>query len=230
MLKYRFILNCISLILLWNLFFLRCQGILKQEDELLKSDVKARLNTLQQFVPEKHYKWYMYWKEDNVRKQSVLEGLQYGKMHWITVAFSDKISLSFDKSNPCIALYPNKLSLCKFENFTKPICSLPGLCIHMIAMPFLNWDIMHCAKTAKLGRRAIQVLLSKDDLYCEVFLDKNFNTILQVKMWDSASKFNAGFTLKHLKKFKAGWGIRVAEFTLNHRKTSLFVENIVTLD
>ena len=129
-----------------------------------------------------------------------------------------------------------------------PLQDLPGVCIHTIAMPFLNWNIENCSRTAKLGRRAVRVLLSDTnvaqsshdslkntlhsyhDLRAEVFLDKHFNTILQAKLWDAQNNFHASFTLKHLKKFKTGWGLQSAEFTLNNRKTSLYVYNVEALN
>ena len=203
---------------------------MNQEDSLLKNDVVARLATLRQFVPQKHYKWYVRWACDKIYQYGTLEGSQQGNAHWINIQFSSGEKLIFDKSNPIIALYPNKLSLCQPEAFTLPLHNLPGVCIHMVAMPFLGWDIVHYSKTAKLGRRAIRVLLAKDHLRCEVFLDKNFNTILQAKMWDLKSDFRTSFTLKHLKKFKSGWGIQAAEFTLNNRKTLLYVDDVKTLD
>lgn len=230
MLKYISIFNRILLVLLLDLCFLNSQGVLKQDDQLLKSDVVTRLTSLRQFIPQKHYKWYIHWIDEGIYKQGTLEGLQQDQMHWITIKFSPGNSLSFDKSNPCIALCPNKLCLCKPETFTSPLPGLPGMCIHMIAMSFLDWNIVSCTKAAKLGRRAIQVLLVKDNLYCEIFLDKNFNTILQAKMWDTQNKFHTSFTLKRFKKFKTGWSIRTAEFTLNSHKTSLYVDDIIAWD
>lgn len=216
-------------------------GILKQDDALLEADVVARLTTLREFVPQKHYRWHIRWSCNGVHQWGTLEGLQQGSAHWITLTFASGRTLTFNKSHPCVALYPNKLCLIKPNAFTKPLQDLPGVCIHTIAMPFLNWGIESCSKTAKLGRRAIRVLLSEynlhtktlrssDDLRTEIFLDKHFNTILQAKMWDTQSDFHASFTLKHLKKFKSGWGLRSAEFTLNHRKTLLYVDEIQILD
>ena len=216
-------------------------GILKQDDALLKSDVETRLTILRQFIPQKHYQWHIRWVCEGVCQRGTLEGFQQGQCHWITITFASGRSLTFDKSNPCVALYPNKLCLLKPEAFTAPLLDLPGVCVHMIAMPFLSWELISCSKTAKLGRRAIRVLLSEygvctevvqfaHNLHTEVFLDKHFNTILQAKMWDTQSNFNASFTLKHLKKFKTGWGLRTAEFTLNNRKVLLCVDKVEVLD
>jgi|GEM_PF-2761191 hypothetical protein len=216
-------------------------SILKPDEALIKTDVMARLATLRQFVPQKHYRWHVHWICDGSRQYGTLEGIQQGSAHWITLTFASGRSLTFNKSNPRFALYPNKLCWIKPEAFTAPLQDLPGMCIHMIAMPFLNWNVIRCSKTAKLGRRALQVLLSEYnlhtkvaqfayDLHTEVFLDKHFNTILQAKLWDSRSDFRASFTLKHLKKFKSGWALRTAEFTLNNRKTLLYVDEVETLE
>lgn len=218
------------ILLIFGLYTSAVQGVLKREDTLLRQDVVARLETLREFVPQKHYKWHIRWVCNGTRQYGTLEGLQQGPAHWITIKFSSGRKLIFDKTHPCVALYPNAFCLCKSEAFTSPLQDLLGVCIHMIAMPFLNWNIVSYSKTAKLGRRAIRVVLAKDHLRCEVFLDKNFNTILQAKMWDTQSNFTASFTLKRLKKFKTGWGLQSTEFTLNSRKTLLYVDAVEGLD
>ena len=217
-------------LLIFGSYISAVEGVLKQEDTLLRNDIVARLATLRQFIPQKHYKWHIRWICNGTQQWGTLEGLQQGKVHWITINFPSGRKLVFNKSNPCVALYPNAFCLCKPEAFTLPLQDLPGVCIHMIAMPFLNWDIVSYSKTAKLGRRAIRVVLAKDHLHCEVFLDKNFNTILQAKMWDTQSNFTASFTLKRLKKFKSGWDLQSAEFTLNTHKTLLYVDDVEGLN
>lgn len=219
-----------SIVLIFSLYTSYVLGVLKQDDVLLKSDVIARLTTLRQFVPQKHYRWHIHWGNKSYRQYGTLEGLQRGQAHWITINFSSGNKLIFDKSNPCFAIYPNKLCLCKLEDFTAPITDLPGVCIHLLAMPFLNWDIVSFSKTAKLGRRAIRVRLSDQDLQAEVFLDKHFNTILQANVWDQKNHFCASFTLKNFKKFKSGWALRTAEFMLNNHKTLLHVDAVETLE
>lgn len=228
MLKY--VLVFYRFLLVFVLCTVPVLGIFKQDDALLKADVETRLTTLRQFIPQKHYRWHIRWTCGGVHQRGTLEGLQQGQCHWITITFASGRSLTFDKSNPRVALYPNKLCLLKPEAFITPLQDLPGVCVHMISMPFLSWEIDSCSKTAKLGRRAIRVLLSGYGLHAEVFLDKHFNTILQAKTWGPKNDFRASFTLKHLKKFKTGWGLRTAEFTLNNRKILLCVDKVEALD
>ena len=228
MVKYRRSFNYLPI--LFTLCTASVLGVLNQENACLKADVVSRLTTLQRFVQQNHYKWHIHWMTEGIRQYGSLEGLQQGHAHWVTVIFPNNKTLIFNKNNPCVALYPNKLCLCKPDVFTAPLENLSGVCIYMIAMPFLSWDVLNCTKTAKLGRRAIKVLLANHNLYAEIFLDKHFNTILQAKMWDTQNNFHASFTLKNLKKFKGHWNIQTAEFTLNNHKTLLYVDDVEMLD
>ena len=213
------------------LFFAKNEGIANSSqlnDFLLREEVQDRLQKLRQFTPYTSYRWYIHWSSDGKSYPSTFTSTTFGHVIDIQINFWNGNSLNFSKNNS-YALYPNRLSFLKKHKWHESLNSLPGVCFYMIAMPFLDWPITSCEKTAKMGRRCIRVLLTQAPWQAEIFLDKKFKTILAANLQNDSHSFLASFLLKRLKKFKQGWGIKAAEFSLNKQKTTLYVDDIVVL-
>lgn len=196
------------------------------KDPELYADVQKRLNALKNFTSSDHYRWDITWLNPSGRAKGIFIGQTIGYSHWIQVEFGNGHVLCFDKFNPTIALYPNRLSLYPIDCWGNPLKDNPALCCYLIAMPFLNWPIIFCEKSAKKGRKAISVCLQQGPWSAHVYLDKHFNTILSVELYNKGKNVKGTFALKNLKKYKQGWGLHKAEFSLKGEKTTLVVNNV----
>ena len=199
--------------------------ILNKESELY-ADVQQRLNALKSFTLSDYYRWDLTWLNLSGRTQGVFVGQTIEHFHWVQVEFENGHVLCFDKINPTVALYPNRLSLYPIDSWGNPLKDNPAVCCYLMAMPFLNWPVISCEKSAKKGRKAISVYLQQGQWVAHVYLDKHFNTILSVELWNKEKTIKGTFVLKNLKKYKQGWGLHKAEFSLNGEKTTLIVNHI----
>lgn len=192
----------------------------------LYADTQRRLSTLKNFISNDHYRWNITWENLSGRTQGILTGKTLEHFHWVQIEFKNGHILCFDKINPTIALYPNRLSLYPMDLWGCPLKDNPALCCYLIAMPFLNWPVIACKKSAKKGRKAISVYLQQGQWTAHVYLDKHFNTILSVELCNEEKNVKGIFALKNLKKYKQGWGLHKAEFSLNGEKTTLVVNHV----
>ncbi len=200
------------------------------KDIALCMDVQQRLHTLRNYISSDHYRWDISWTNLQRKMQSNLTGQSMGYFHWTQIEFESGNVLCFDKLNPSIALYPNRLSLYPIELWGQPLVDNPALCCYMIAMPFLKWHVFSCKKSAKRGRKAIEIYLQEGSWQAKVYLDRNFNTILSAELLNREKNIKASFILKNLKKFRQGWSLHRAEFALNGAKTTLTVNCINSLE
>lgn len=196
------------------------------QDIDLYVDVQQRLNALKTYIFGNRYHWDITWISERNHSSGSLMGQTIEHFHWMELTFENGHMLCFDKINPTVALYPNRLSLYPLERWLDPLPDNPALCCYMLAMPFLKGTILSCEKTAKKGRKAIKVLLQQDLCEIELYLDKHFNTILSAELTHRARAITGSFTLKNLKKFKQGWSLYKAEYVLNGLKTTLVVNRM----
>ena len=193
----------------------------------LRWEVVSRLEALRTYVPAQRYRWNFHWKNRHEYHCGALLGSHLNGSHWVEIAFDNGDRLCFYKGNPTWAFYPCRLCLCFVQDWWKPLRSNPALNVHLLTMSFLNWTIVNYKKTAFLGRKALQIVLENENEGCaEVFLDQFFNTLLQAKIDLRASETKGSFTLKRLKKFPSGWGLREAIYELNGEKTILEIDSI----
>ena len=210
----------------WRVSVFSGTSALLSSNLLLKKEVFHRIEVLKNYAPSLSYCWKLRWFEKGqCPMEGQLKGRVEGKFHWIEVFFASGDKLSFDKNNPRVAFYPNILCLYPEHEWLNPLGDHHALCYHLIAMPFLYWPIESFKKTAKMGRRAIQVVFSKSDIRIEVFIDQAFNAILQVVIRISGDVYGK-FSLNHFKRFGQDWGMGCAEYTLMGRKAKLKVISI----
>ena len=156
------------------------------KDYNLYADVQQRLNALKTFTSSDYYRWDITWENSSYKTKGIFIGQTIENYHWIQLEFENGHVLCFDKFNPTIALYPNRLSLYPVDAWGDALADNPALCCYLIAMPFLNWPIIACEKTAKKGRKAISVYLQQGQWTAQIYLDKHFNTILSVDLCNKA--------------------------------------------
>ena len=202
-------------------------GLNTIKDFNLYADVQQRLNALKTFTSSDYYRWDITWENSSYKTKGIFTGQTIENYHWIQLEFENGHVLCFDKFNPTIALYPSRLSLYPVDAWGDALADNPALCCYLIAMPFLNWPIIACEKTAKKGRKAISVYLQQGQWTAHLYLDKHFNTILSAELSNKVKNINGTFSLKNLKKYKNGWNLHKAEFYLKGAKTTLIVNHIL---
>lgn len=199
-----------------------CEKFLFEDPKRLFG-ITERLIALKSYAPSENYYWNLEWR---VGKQ-IYVGSLTGKVeeghHWIKIIFPDKTTLYFNKNNSQQAYYPNRLCLWGKERWQEPLGGLPSVSYELIAMPFLNDVVTSVKKTAKQGRKALEVDFMRENyLYAKVFLDLKFNTILEVQL----PSINQKLKLKSLKKFDNIWSLHQAEFVQGKTSTRLTVKKV----
>jgi len=196
------------------------------KEVLLEKEVVHRVEVLKSYAPGMFYRWQLRWFEEGQRPlNGQLKGKVDSKFHWIELCFESGDKLCFDKNNPEVAFYPNILCFYPECEWLNPLGNHRSLCYYLIAMPFLHWPVESFKKTAKMGRRAVQVVFLKDDVEVEVFIDQAFNAILQVIIRLSGKVYGK-FSLNNFKRFSQGWGIGGAEYVLMGFKTKMKVVSV----
>ena len=189
-------------------------------------EAQQRMIALRIYAPSKHYRWHLCWKQKKRVVFGTLTGTVEGDHHWVTITFASGEEFSFDKNNPEWVLYPNRLCLYPRERWGEPLTVNRALNAYLLTMSFLTWDLQTCIKTAKFGRKVLRADVQWDDQKACLFLDKNFNTLLKAEWHDMHTDNRGSFTLKTLKKFPQGWGLREATYELNGAQTDLQVLSI----
>ena len=201
-----------------------CEKFLFEDPEKLFG-ISERIIALKTYAPSESYCWHLEWKVCKRTYSGQLIGKVEDAHHWIEIVFPDKTMLVFDKNNPQRAFYPNRLCPLSQERWLEPLGGLPSVSYELIAMPFLNDTVVSVRKTAKQGRKALEVNFKrKNHVSTKVFLDLKFNTILEVQHLSTnpISKFK----LKSLKKFNGIWGLHQAEFSQDKTATKLKITSI----
>ena len=193
--------------------------------ELLR-EAQQRMLALRTYTPSKHYRWHLCWKQKKHVTFGTLTGTVEGGHHWVEVTFSSGEAVRFDKNNPEWVLYPNFLCLYPQERWGEPLSVNRALNVYLLTMSFLTWDLKACTKTAKFGRKVLRADVQNGFQKARLFLDKNFNTLLKAEWEDVSDKIRGSFTLKALKKFPQGWGLREAVYELNGVQTTLQVLSV----
>ncbi len=189
-------------------------------------EAQQRMIALRTYAPSKHYHWHLCWKQKKHVTFGTLTGTVEGDHHWVTITFASGEIFLFDKNHPEWVLYPNRLCLYPQERWNEPLPVNRALNAYLLTMSFLTWDLQTCVKTAKFGRKVLRADVQQGKLTARLFLDKNFNTLLKAE-WRNMYTDNCGsFTLKTLKKFRQGWGLREATYELNGIRTDLQVLSI----
>ena len=189
-------------------------------------EAQQRMIALRIYAPSKHYRWHLCWKQKKRVVFGTLTGTVEGDHHWVTITFASGEEFSFDKNNPEWVLYPNRLCLYPRERWGEPLTVNRALNAYLLTMSFLTWDLQTCIKTAKFGRKVLRADVQWDDQKACLFLDTNFNTLLKAEWHDMHTDNRGSFTLKTLKKFPQGWGLREATYELNGAQTDLRVLSI----
>ena len=187
---------------------------------------QQRMIALRTYAPNRHYHWHLCWKQKKHVTFGTLTGSVEGDHHRVTITFASGETFLFDKNHPEWILYPNRLCLYPQERWSEPLDVNRALNAYLLTMSFLAWDLQTCIKTAKFGRRVLRADVKRDNQKARLFLDKNFNTLLKAE-WQSIETNHCGsFTLKTLKKFPQGWGLREATYELNGVRTDLQVLSV----
>jgi hypothetical protein len=189
-------------------------------------EAQQRMIALRTYAPSKHYRWHLCWKQKKRVAFGTLTGSVEGEHHWVTIIFASGETFLFDKNNPEWVLYPNRLCLYPQERWSEPLSVNRALNAYLLTMSFLTWNLQTCIKTAKFGRKVLRADVQKGKQTACLFLDKNFNTLLKAEWQDIKTNHCGNFTLKTLKKFPQGWGLREATYELNGVQTDLQVLSI----
>lgn len=189
-------------------------------------ETQQRMIALRTYAPNEHYRWHLCWKQKKRVTFGTLTGSVEGDHHWVEVAFASGETFLFDKNHPEWVLYPNRLCLYPRERWGEPLSVNRALNAYLLTMSFLTWDLQTCIKTAKFGRKVLRADVQQGKQTACLFLDKNFNTLLKAEWQDIKTNHCGNFTLKTLKKFPQGWGLREATYTLNGAQTDLRVLSV----
>lgn len=206
----------------------RCQSFLF-EDPKICFNIHERILSLKAYALSKNYCWFLEWRVGKHTYSGCLTGKLDGVHHWIKVTFPDKTVLYFDKNDPRRPLYPNILCFLPEEHWQNDLGNLPSVSYELIAMPFLEDEIASVKKTAKQGRKALEIIFHRKGIgHVKLYLDFNFNTILEVQMFfkTSCSKFK----LKSLKKFNNIWCLHKADFYAGKESTKLNIKDVEIYD
>lgn len=196
----------------------------------LREEAQRRLSALRTYAPQAFYRWHCVWMYEHHRWEGTLTGKVDGQHHGVEIAFASGETLFFDKRHPDWMLYPNRLCFYPVDRWSLPFSFGPALNGVLLTMPFLSWPIVHVAKTAKLGRKALQIDVQQGSQQARLFCDQHFNTLLKAEWEDLQGHQRGSFTLKSLKKFPQGWGLRQAVYELNGKQTTLQVLSCEVLD
>jgi hypothetical protein len=189
-------------------------------------EAQQRMIALRTYAPSGHYRWHLCWKQKKRVTFGTLTGTVEGDHHWVTITFASGEEFSFDKNNPEWVLYPNRLCLYPRERWGEPLNVNRALNAYLLTMSFLTWELQTCVKTAKFGRKVLRADVQRDKQTARLFLDKNFNTLLKAEWQNIETNHCGNFTLKTLKKFPQGWGLREATYELNGIQTDLRVLSV----
>ena len=189
-------------------------------------EAQQRMVALRTYAPSKHYHWHLCWKQKKRVAFGTLTGSVEGDHHWVEISFASGETFLFDKNHPEWILYPNRLCLYPRERLGEPLSVNRALNAYLLTMSFLTWDLQTCVKTAKFGRKVLRADVQQGKQTARLFLDKNFNTLLKAEWQDIETNHRGSFTLKTLKKFRPGWGLREATYELNGIRTDLQVLSI----
>lgn len=201
-----------------------CEKFLFEDPKRLFG-ITERIVALKSYAPSENYNWSLEWRVGKQTYAGSLTGKVEAGYHWIEIIFSDEAKLYFNKNNLQQAYYPNRLCPWGKERWQEPLGGLPSVSYELVAMPFLNDVVALVKKTAKQGRKALEVdFMCGNHLHAKVFLDLKFNTILEVQLPSIDQKFK----LKSLKKFDGIWGLHQAEFLKGKITTKLTVKTIKT--
>lgn len=193
--------------------------------ELLR-EAQQRMVALRTYAPSGHYRWHLCWKQKKRVIFGTLTGTVEGDHHWVTITFASGETFLFDKNHPEWVLYPNRLCLYPQERWNEPLPVNCALNAYLLTMSFLTWDLQTCIKTAKFGRKVLRADVQQGKQTARLFLDKNFNTLLKAEWQDIETDHCGSFTLKTLKKFPQGWGLREATYELDGVQTDLRVLSV----
>ena len=189
-------------------------------------EAQQRMIALRIYAPSKHYRWHLCWKQKKHVTFGTLTGSVEGDHHWVEVSFASGEEFLFDKNNPEWVLYPNRLCLYPRERWGELLPVNRALNAYLLTMSFLTWDLQTCVKTAKFGRKVLRTDVQRGKQTARLFLDKNFNTLLKAEWQDIETNYCGSFTLKTLKKFPQGWGLREATYELDGVQTDLRVLSV----
>ena len=192
----------------------------------LLREAQRRMIALQTYVPSEHYRWHLAWQQGKRKMFGTLTGSVEDKHHWVEIAFSSGETFLFNKNRPDWVLFPNRLCLYPQERWGEPLFVNRAINAYLLTMSFLTWDLAMCTKTAKFGRKVLRVDVQRGCKRARLFLDKNFNTLLKAEWHDTSDGTRGSFTLKTLKKFPQGWGLREAVYELNGIQTTLQVLSV----
>lgn len=205
-----------------------CEKFIFEDPERLFG-ITERICALKTYAPNENYCWHLEWKVGKQSYSGRLTGNVEGSHHWINIVFPDQTTLFFDKNNPQQAFYPHRLCPLPQERWQEPLGGLPSVSYELIAMPFLNDTVISVKKTAKQGRKALEVDFKRENhISTKAFLDLKFNTILEVQAHSTHP--TGKFQLKSLKKFNGIWGLHQAVFSQGKNTTRLTVKKIETYD
>ena len=189
-------------------------------------EAQQRMVALRTYAPSEHYRWHLCWKQKKRVAFGTLTGTVEGDRHWVAITFASGEEFLFDKNHPDWVLYPNRLCLYPQERWGEPLSVNRALNAYLLTMSFLTWDLQTCIKTAKFGRKVLRADVQQGKQTARLFLDKNFNTILKAECRDIETHHRGSFTLKTLKKFPQGWGLREATYELDGIRIDLQVLSI----
>ena len=206
--------------------FAVCEKFFFEDPEQLFG-IKERIIALKTYAPSKHYSWTLEWRIGKQTYSGCLIGKLENLHHWIEIIFPNNTILFFDKNNPQQAFYPNRFCPFSQEHWQESLGGLSVVSYELIAMPFLNDTVISVKKTAKQGRKALEVHFEGKNCFpTKMFLDLKFNTILEVQFPSTHHKFK----LKSLKKFNGIWGLHQAEFSNDKTSVKLTIKKVEIYD
>ncbi|MDR0756205.1 MAG: hypothetical protein LBE99_04825 [Puniceicoccales bacterium] len=195
--------------------------------EIGLQNIHERINAIKSFKP-----WDTYQIDfECVNKGNVLSGSLMGKREGREIHFMMRtqpaFEIIFDKLHPENPLKDGVLY--PASRWLDPMGGSCGCCYFMIAMPFLNWELVHFEKTAKRGRKVLKCCLLAPENFPNVkkvivYIDENFNAIMEAYAYNREETLCAQLVLQSFKKLdKNTWHFKSVLFTCGQGSSKIQV-------
>ncbi|MDR2768954.1 MAG: hypothetical protein LBB19_00120 [Puniceicoccales bacterium] len=185
--------------------------------EINLQNIHARISAIKSFTP-----WDTYQIDfECVNKVNSLSGSLVGRNEGREIHFimqtQPMVEIIFDKLHPENLLRDGVLY--PASHWLDPIVESCGCCYFMIAMPFLDWELINFEQTAKRGRKVLKCCLLAPENFPNVkrvvmYIDENFNTLMEAYAYNYTETLCAQLVLQSFKKLdKNTWHFKSVLFT-----------------
>ena len=209
--------------------------------ELSQNEVDERMRRISSFAPSDNYEIYfnlISGRDNSVIACKLAESINNTTHNVrITIQAPRLIEINFDKptfSNIVIAENGADKNF-RAERLLEPIIEKSGCCVFNMCMPFLAWpNRTYAEKTKKKGRLAHKInIIPPDNIIkatkihkVEVYIDKNFDAILEASALDANNNILSKFSVSDFKKFNNIWSIKSAILSTNQFSSTILLTDI----